>query len=137
MIYISPTIGLQDHEVQFQATLASGPGGQHVNKTSSAIQLSFDIAHSSLPREVKQRLLRRPDQRISKDGVITIKAQDHRSQLRNKEEALQRLKEFIRPALQTPKARIATKPSRAARKKRLDKKIRHGALKKLRRNPDS
>ena len=132
MIYISHKIQLGNHEVQFHATHASGPGGQHVNKTSSAIQLKFDIQHSSLPREVKERLLKRHDHRISKDGVITIKAQEERSQLRNKEDAVHRLKLMIRDALKVPRRRIPTKPGKAAVQKRLDSKTRRGQVKQLR-----
>lgn len=132
MIFISSNIRLGDHEVEFQATHASGPGGQHVNKTSSAIQLRFDINASSLPREVKQRLLKQSDQRISKDGVILIKAQEVRSQLRNKEEAMERLKSMIRDALKVPRKRIPTKPGKASVQRRLDKKTHKGRVKQLR-----
>jgi ribosome-associated protein len=132
MIYISPGIQLNDHEVEFQATHANGPGGQHVNKTSTAIQLRFEINRSSLPREVKQRLLKQHDQRISKDGIIVIKAQEKRSQHRNKEEAVHRLKAMIREALKVPRKRIPTRPGKASIQKRLDRKTKHSKLKKLR-----
>ena len=132
MIYISSNIQLNDHEVEFQATHASGPGGQHLNKTSSAIQLRFDIQSSSLPREVKQRLLKRHDHRISKEGVIIIKAQEERSQLRNKEEAVHRLKAMIRDALKVPRKRIPTKPGKASVQRRLDSKTKRGQVKQLR-----
>ena len=132
MIYISSNIQLGDHEVEFHATHASGPGGQHLNKTSSAIQLRFDINASSLPRDVKQRLCARHDHRISKDGVIVIKSQEERSQVRNKEEAVHRLKIMIRDALKVPRKRIPTKPGKAAVQRRLDKKTHKGRVKQLR-----
>jgi len=132
MIYIAPNIRLSDHEVEFNATLAQGPGGQNVNKVNTAIQLRFDINSSSLPREVKQRLLRMADTRISKEGVLVIKAKEERSQLRNKEEALERLKAIIRQALVIPKKRIATRPKKSAVRKRLDSKAKRGLIKQQR-----
>jgi ribosome-associated protein len=132
MIYISSNIHLHDHEVEYNATLAQGPGGQNVNKVNTAIQLRFDIQNSSLPRDVKQRLLRMTDNRISKDGVLVIKAKEERSQLRNKEEALKRLKDMIKRALVVPKRRIPTKPKRSSVKKRLDSKSKRGQVKSFR-----
>jgi len=132
MIYIAPNIRLSDHEVEFNATLAQGPGGQNVNKVNTAIQLRFDINTSSLPREVKQRLLRMADTRISKEGVLVIKAKEERSQLRNKEEAFERLKAIIRQALVIPKKRIATRPKKSAVRKRLDSKAKRGLIKQQR-----
>jgi len=132
MIYIAPNIRLSDHEVEFNATLAQGPGGQNVNKVNTAIQLRFDINTSSLQREVKQRLLRMADTRISKEGVLVIKAKEERSQLRNKEEALERLKAIIRQALVIPKKRIATRPKKSAVRKRLDSKAKRGLIKQQR-----
>jgi ribosome-associated protein len=132
MIYIAPNIRLSDHEVEFNATLAQGPGGQNVNKVNTAIQLRFDINTSSLPREVKQRLLRMADTRISKEGVLVIKAKEERSQLRNKEEALERLKAIIRQALVIPKKRIATRPKKSSVRKRLDSKTKRGLIKQQR-----
>jgi len=132
MIYIAPNIRLSDHEVEFNATLAQGPGGQNVNKVNTAIQLRFDINTSSLPREVKQRLLRMADTRISNEGVLVIKAKEERSQLRNKEEALERLKAIIRQALVIPKKRIATRPKKSAVRKRLDSKAKRGLIKQQR-----
>jgi len=136
MIHITPNIQLDEKEVEYQATLAQGPGGQHVNKTATAIQLKFDIRASSLPREVKQRLLGMPDQRISKDGVITIKARDERSQLRNKEDALQRLILMIRSATHVPCKRIPTKPGKAAKARRMDTKTKRGLVKSFRQKPE-
>lgn len=132
MIFITPQLQLADHEIEFSAINASGPGGQHVNKTSSAIQLRFDIASSSLPRAIKQRLLARQDSRISKEGVLVIKSQEARSQLRNKEEAIERLKEIILAATVVPRKRIPTKPRKSAVKKRLDTKTQKGRTKQLR-----
>jgi len=132
MITISPNIRLNDNEVEFEAIRSGGPGGQHVNKTSTAIHLRFDVNSSSLPREVKQRLLRSNDQRLSKDGVIVIKAQEASSQVRNKEEAIERLREMIQWALRVPKKRIPTRPGKAARQKRMDTKSQRGRVKSLR-----
>jgi len=132
MITISPHIHLADDEIEFEAIRSSGPGGQNVNKTSTAIPLRFDIPASSLPREVKQRLLATHDTRISKEGVIVIKAQEERSQTRNREQAILRLKQIIQAALKVPKRRVATKPKKSAVKKRLDTKTRRGQMKQLR-----
>jgi len=132
MITISPHIHLADDEIEFEAIRSSGPGGQNVNKTSTAIHLRFDIPASSLPREVKQRLLATHDTRISKEGVIVIKAQEERSQTRNREQAILRLKQIIQEALKVPKRRVATKPKKSAVKKRLDTKTRRGQMKQLR-----
>ncbi|MDC1529501.1 alternative ribosome rescue aminoacyl-tRNA hydrolase ArfB [Gammaproteobacteria bacterium] len=134
MIYIAPNIRLSDHEVEFNATLAQGPGGQNVNKVNTAIQLRFDITTSSLPREVKQRLLRMADTRITKDGVLVIKAKEERSQLRNRDEALERLKAIIRQALVVPKKRIATRPKKSSVRKRLDSKTKRGLIKQQRKS---
>jgi len=132
MITISPHIHLADDEIEFEAIRSSGPGGQNVNKTSTAIHLRFDIPASSLPREVKQHLLATHDTRISKEGVIVIKAQEERSQTRNREQAILRLKQIIQAALKVPKRRVATKPKKSAVKKRLDTKTRRGQTKQLR-----
>ena len=132
MIYISPNIRLSENEVVFEAIRAAGPGGQHVNKTSSAIHLRFDIHASSLPWEVKRRLLATHDSRITKDGVIVIKAQEERSQTRNREEAVHRLVQMIRAALKVPKKRVPTKPKKSAVAKRLDQKTQQGRKKQLR-----
>ena len=134
MIYIAPNIRLSDHEMEFNATLAQGPGGQNVNKVNTAIQLRFDITTSSLPREVKQRLLRMADTRITKDGVLVIKAKEERSQLRNRDEALERLKAIIRQALVVPKKRIATRPKKSSVRKRLDSKTKRGLIKQQRKS---
>jgi ribosome-associated protein len=134
MIYISPNITLGDHEVEFHATHSSGPGGQNVNKVNSAIHLRFDINKSSLPWEVKQRLLGMHDHRISKEGIIVIKAREERSQIRNREEATHRLKIMIRAALAVPRKRVPTRPGKTSVQKRLDKKVHRGRVKQLRKS---
>lgn len=133
MIQITHTIVIPEHEIEFHAIRASGPGGQNVNKVSSAIHLRFDIKASSLPDELKQRLLALHDQRISRNGVINIKAQSLRSQEQNREDALARLKSLIQQAQEKQKRRVPTRPGRASRQRRLDKKTRHGRKKELRR----
>ena len=131
-LVINHRLTIPDDEIEFTAVHARGPGGQHVNKASSAVQLRFDIRASSLPEDIKRRLLTLHDRRISKHGVIVIKAQEHREQHRNRETALARLAELIRRAQQRPKPRIPTRPTRAARERRLQAKKRRGAHKRLR-----
>jgi ribosome-associated protein len=119
--------GVAPHEVHFIAIRAQGPGGQNVNKVSCAVHLRFDIAASSLPDSVKQRLLALRDQRISKEGVLVIKAQSSRSLEQNKAEALARLDELVSAAAHVPKARRPTRPTHGARQRRLQaKSIRAG-----------
>lgn len=114
------------------AVRAQGAGGQNVNKVSSAIHLRFDIAASSLPEGYKQRLLDRRDRRISKDGVLIIKAQRYRTQDKNRADALRRLVDLVRSAGEVPKARKRTRPSKAAKQRRLNSKHRRGQVKALR-----
>ena len=123
---------LRDEEIVFEAIRAQGSGGQNVNKVSNAVHLRFDIRASSLPDELKARLLARRDQRISGEGIIVIKAQQHRSLEKNRAEALLRLQELVARAAHVPKPRRATKPSRAAKKRRLDSKVKRGQIKALR-----
>ena len=125
MFSITDELAISEAELDFSAIRASGPGGQSVNKVSSAIHLRFDIKHSSLPEFYKYRLLRRNDHRISKDGIIVIKAQRHRSQDKNRAEALVRLKELI----------ICAGEKTTSRRKRIEKKVRHGQKKSLRSRP--
>lgn len=132
MIFISDTISLEDHEVEITAIRAQGAGGQHVNKVSSAIHLRFAIQASSLSDEHKQRLLASRDRRINKDGVLIIKAQQFRTQEHNRQDALTRLQEFIVANTQVRKKRRPTKPSRNARRRRLEQKAQRSQIKALR-----
>jgi ribosome-associated protein len=120
------------NEVEFNAIRAQGPGGQNVNKVSSAVHLRFDIANSSLPEHIKERMLAMRDQRITKDGVVVLKAQQSRSQEANKEEALRRLQELVDSVKVLPTVRRATKPTRSSQRKRLDGKAKDGERKQLR-----
>ncbi|MBH0086513.1 aminoacyl-tRNA hydrolase [Psychrobacter sp. SCQQ22] len=132
MIFISNTIRLNDHEVEISAIRAQGAGGQNVNKVSSAIHLRFDITTSSLSAPQKERLLASNDNRISKEGVFVLKAQQFRTQERNKADALERLQQFIIQATSISKNRKPTRPSRNAKRKRVDKKTQRGKTKALR-----
>lgn len=133
MLYISSQITLPDREIELNAMRSQGAGGQNVNKVSSAIHLRFDVRASSLPNACKQRLLALQDQRISKEGVIIIKAQRYRDQEKNREDALKRLSEMIRRALVSRKRRVPTKATRRSQQKRLDSKAIRGRQKDLRR----
>lgn len=131
-LQISTRVTIPDEEIGLSGIRAQGAGGQNVNKVSSAIHLRFDIRNSSLPDFYKQRLLALRDARISKDGVITIKAQRFRTQERNREDALERLAELVRKAGRVQKKRVPTKPTAAAKTRRIEEKKRRSRHKQMR-----
>ena len=134
MIPITPTLGIREDELQFQFKLASGPGGQNVNKVATAAELRFDVARSpSLPEAVRARLLALAGSRVTQDGELLITARRFRSQERNRQDAMDRLVALIQKAAEPPRPRIKTKPSRAAKQRRLDEKRRVGVKKQTRR----
>jgi ribosome-associated protein len=123
---------IAEHEVELSAVRSQGAGGQNVNKVSSAIHLRFDIRASSLPPDVKERLLALRDSRITDEGVVVIKAQQHRSQDQNRDEAMSLLRSLVAQAVAWPKPLRPTRPTRASKRRRLEGKKRRGALKALR-----
>lgn len=127
-----PNFTLSESDLQFSAIRASGPGGQHVNKVSTAVELRFDIKASSLPTSIKSELMRLSDRRISKDGVIVLKAQRYRSQEKNRQDAIDRLRVLIEKAATPAKQRIATKPGKAAKERRIQDKKKTGEKKSMR-----
>lgn len=134
MLQISNTVTIPANEIEISAVRSQGSGGQNVNKVASAIHLRFDIPASSLPDRYKERLLQLRDQRITKEGVVVIKAQEHRSQEQNREEALKRLRDLIKSAVVVPKKRKLSKPTRSSQQKRLDRKTKRGDIKASRGN---
>ncbi|MCY7282222.1 MAG: aminoacyl-tRNA hydrolase [Cyanobacteria bacterium CAN_BIN43] len=132
MLQISNHITIPFSEIEMSAIRSQGAGGQNVNKVATAIHLRFDIQASSLPDRYKQALLNLSDHRITQDGIVVIKAQEHRSQEQNREEALNRLQALIKRAAVVPRIRRPTQPSRGAQRKRLDHKTKRGEIKSLR-----
>ena len=136
MLRATPTIALHENELVWRFLRASGPGGQNVNKVSSAVQLRFDVRRSrSLPEAVRERLLHLARNRINRDGVLVIQARRFRTQERNRDDARVRLAALIRRAAQAPRPRVATRPTLASKRRRLQSKRRRAVLKEARRSP--
>jgi ribosome-associated protein len=135
MIEINSSLSLDENEIGLEFIRSSGPGGQHVNRSATAVQLRFNVLESpSLPDTVRQRLLKLAKNRINSEGFLILTAEEHRSQTRNREAVIERLVELIRMAAQKPRPRRKTKPSRAAKMRRLEEKRRRGEIKKRRRS---
>lgn len=138
MIQATPSIAIDESEIEESFVRASGPGGQHVNKVSSAVQIRFDVRRSpSLPNDVAIRLMKLAGSKLTHDGVIVIVAQTHRSQKRNREEAVERLLELVRAAAVRPQVRRATKPTKASKERRLASKEKRSGVKVSRQKPIS
>lgn len=133
MLEISPSLAIPESELVERFTRADGPGGQHVNRTESAVELRFDIASSpSVPEAIRARLLARRDRRVNSDGVLVIQARRFRDQARNRDDARVRLADFLRASLSAPKPRLKTRPTRASKERRLQGKQQRGKLKRER-----
>jgi ribosome-associated protein len=136
MLEITPSLQIDERELQVDFIRASGPGGQNVNKVATAVQLRFDIRASSLPEEVKPRLIHLAGKRITTEGVLLIEARRFRTQEHNREDAIQRFVELVRKSLVVPKARRKTRPTASSKEERLKEKKRKGEIKKLRQSRD-
>lgn len=135
-IRVTPNISLDDSEIEERFVRASGPGGQNVNKVASAVQLRFDVdASPNLSEAVKRRLKKLAGSRMTLDGVLVLSAEQYRTQKRNREDALARLIDMIRDSEKPPKYRVATRPSLSAKRKRVDSKVKRGAVKQTRKKP--
>jgi ribosome-associated protein len=136
MLHVTPTVAIPDHELDERFVRASGPGGQNVNKVSTAVELRFDVAASRLPRDVKERLLALAGKRVSQGGVLLIDSREHRTQSQNRAAARARLVELVRRAMRRPRSRKKTRPTKAARERRLESKGQRARV-KARRGPVS
>lgn len=132
MIEITPSLQIDERELQIDFIRASGPGGQNVNKVATAVQLRFDVRASLLPEEVKTRLIHLAGNRITSEGILLIEAKRFRTQEQNREDAMQRFIELVRKSLVKPKARRKTKPTQASKEQRLQEKKKRGEIKKMR-----
>jgi ribosome-associated protein len=136
MIGITPSLQIDERELQIDFIRASGPGGQNVNKVATAVQLRFDVRASSLPEDAKERLIRLAGNRITSEGVLLIEAKRFRTQEQNREDAIERFAELVRKSLKKPKARKKTSPTQASKQERLKEKKRRGEIKRMRQNQD-
>lgn len=135
MVEINQRVNIEENELEFSFIRADGPGGQNINKVSTAVQLRFDVMHStSLPEEVKPQLIKLAGNRVTHNGILIIVAKRYRSQDRNREDALERFRNLVRKAFEKPKKRVKTKPSKAAQEERLKEKKRKSEIKRLRRS---